>query len=438
MADTTLVTIDPVQVTTGIIREMIYSDLVLRSFSLDQLNRDSIAPGLLLARIMRGKLSFALTISRFETFLFYFKTAEDRDKIADVRIRFALVPSMAPQPNLDTALQTELELPTFLANSPRKDIFHFRLADNKLAVISFGNDGKFTMRLPNGPINLSTKDWPLTSIITLIEGIANQIRNNEIGETRPFTIPADPYLGKVLKRLVDSYRKINDITKTKPSNPTVVHLEHHLRKQHPDLVGNYRLSELFSRVLVWIDNQGNLVKDRSKSEAQQLDVETRVIPVGGGHCIRYRFRIPDLLVAGEYHQHFLQAVRSDKHASKFLAVANQWGWDEKDFHSYLDDPEQDRFSLFIRTNRRTKFRKKDRDLVILQGSLAGRTTQLLFEVDFNVNPYPDITITDIEVRDLLGLRFGTEDWQWHQRKALPQQYISRLIRTLRVWQKGII
>ncbi len=67
----------------------------------------------------------------------------------------------------------------------------------------------------------------------------------------------------------------------------------------------------------------------------------------------------------------------------------------------------------------------------------------MFETDFEVEPYPEVTVTDIEVKKLTGFRFENHDWQWAEsspdnpEESLPQQYLLRLLRTLRGWQHGM-
>ena len=441
MSDASLPQIEPAEHVGALIREMVHGDLSLRWKSLSALGKGSLAPTLLFARQLRGKLSLAVSETEEKRLFFFFKTQSDAQRIADIRVRFALAPSMERRARGATASATELEPPIYLIDSGNARQLRLRFTDNRPVAVQFDAADALTVHRSDDRPYDEDEPWPLNLSIGLIDGIAHQSRTNEIGAPRPFVAPDDEILSRVLKKVVHSYRDIVGTLGNITTDKAVSDLNTRLRDWHRDLDGNYRFNELFSRVLVRIGKNGKLVMDHKDDETHQLDVEARFVPVGDSYALRYRFRIPDLLAAGDYHSRFLQAVRQ-KGADDFFRKAasiDDTDWSKEQFRAFLEHSDQDRSALFIRTGRRTRHRKRDRDLVLLRAPLAGRNTELLFETDFEVKPYPEVRVSDMDVKNLLGFRLGDGAWQSSESSSrrLPQLYLSGLLRTLRGWQKGM-
>ena len=445
MPDASLPEINPAEQAGILIREMIRGDLLLRWNSLAELGKGSLAPSILFSRQLRGKLSVALSVSKKKKFFFFFKTHSDTQRIADIRVRFALAPSMEIHTRLASALTTELEPPAYLIDSGNGGQLQLGFSNNRPIAIQFHVDNDFTVHRPGDRPYRKDELWPLSLSIAIIDGIADQSRDNETGSPRPFIVPDDEILSRVMKKVVLSYRDIISTLGGLFDDETISELDKRLREKHPDLGGNYRFNELFSRVLVRIGENGKLSVDGKNAEVHQLDVEARLITVGENYALRYRFRIPDLLASGEFHRSFLQSVRNSRPADDFCNKCNAVigeKWSSEEFRAFLLHFNQDRCALFIRTGRHIGQKKKDRNLVLLRGPLAGRDTELLFEAEFQVEPYPRVTVNKIEVKDLVGFRLGDGSWQWGKStpefsESLPQLYVGGLLGTLRGWQKGM-
>lgn len=469
MADPAPQRIDPPAVIDGLVRDLVRGDQALRRASLMPvaLGLTLGHPAVLLAPRMHGKLSFIVSTSQEKRLLFLFKTDANSDRLADIRVRFTLTPSMAPAATTRaSAIAVELEPPTYLLDSGDADRLHLDLHGPLEAQVTFLTAKRLRVRLSDDATSHDTAAvWPLEVSMALIDGIAEHARNDQTGPPRPFEPPADAVLTDILRTIVDGYHQVIGNLNSELKSGSVSRANDALRTLHPDLGANYRFAELFSRVLVWIGKDGKVALDRAPADGHQLDVEARLLPLADNYALRYRFRIPDLVAGGDYHQHFLRAVRETDHTNDFFKHSRKVPgkrWTAEVFRAFVDHAQQDASALFVRIGRgadTTHRRKpgplaaansdfhdeeivtrdnKDRNLVVLRGPLAGQWTELLFETRITVSAYPEIEVTGIDVVALIGFCGGATAWQPQTSGAdLPKQYVTRLLLTLRGWQRGM-
>jgi hypothetical protein len=422
-----------VETTRDVILAMIRGDLLLRQESLDGLNASTILPTIFFAREMRGKLSFVVKVSESEKFLFGLFKEEREESVADLRINFALAPSVETASAGREQLSVMFAPPPFLMPAADPDQLSLLLYNDDLLFVAFTPTNRATLRLQNGRVLPASASWPVSIGVELLKTLAAWNRSGKTGAPQPYNISETSILGNLLQKIVEGHHLITDELTEKPSDNNIVTADRQLSKIHPELGGGYRLSSMQARLLVQLDQNGEVLSDLEDPNWHQIDIVIRITPVGGGYEISLAINPPDILVNGPYHRTFLSAIREMKTRERLHdRLKDTLPITAEAFRDYLNDPVHDQRAVFARIDR------NDLDLVLLEGTIEGQSVQLLYEIKFKVTAYPMVEVTDVSDIQLLGTQTGSNEWTGtFSKREAGRLYFERFFRILRIWQAGI-
>lgn len=411
---------------------MMRGDLALRQISLGHLGRPGRFPGILVAREMRGKLSFVVRLSQTEELLFGLFEDERHDTVADIRLRFALRPTPDPViAPLDRPGMAFLP-PPFLENPGDPAQLRVRLRRGHALAVRFRDGDTPLLQDDSGAVFDGAQTWPTALLVDLLDTLASWLRTRQAGAPQPFVIPAGTGLGRLLQETVAGFRLILDRFDGEPRDERLAALEEALTTVHPALGGGYHVPVLLARLLVQLDAHGDLVTDLDDPDWQQFDIEVRLVPNVGRPVLHFMMHPPDFLTDGDYHSSFLAALRAPEVAAPLRDELDRPDVDEAAFTDFLHDPEQERASLFVR------IRRDDLDLVLLRGGLQGVAARLLYQMRFEVTPYPEVRVQRVADIRLLAAEVGAQTRDGRASRQPAQRYFERFFRALRVWQTGMI
>lgn len=411
---------------------MMAGELALRQVSLRHLGAPRLFPGILVAPEMRGKLSFVVRLSQTEEFLFGLFEEQRGDTVADVRLRFAVRPT--PEPVLVPFDRSGVLFvpPPFLEPPGEPGLLRLWLHSGQLLQVRFGADETMALHDENRVLVDAAQEWPTALLVELLETLAAWLRTRRSGTPRPFVVPTGTILGRLLHQVIDALQRILDNFDGEPADRDTRALDAELTAIHPAFGAGYHLQTLLAQLLVQLDAHGDLVTDLADPDWQQFDIAVRVVPNAGRHDVQLAMHPPDFLTAGAYHGSFLTAIRAPAVTAELARALDRPDLDEAAFAEYLHDPWQDRASLFVR------IRRDDVDLVLLHGRLRGEATRLLYEMRFEVTPYPEVHVRRVTDIRLLAAAVGAQSWDDRASSEPGQRYFRRFLRALRVWQTGML
>ena len=423
-----------VETTRNLILTMIRGDLLLRRMSIDSFNASMIFPAIFFAREMQGKLSFIVQLEESRKFLFGLFKHEREQSVADLRLHFALHPSVEAAVSAREQLSLMFAPPPFLMPPEEPDQLCLKLYNGDLLFITFTPTNGVALQLQDGKLLPPSKPWPVSFGVGILKTLAVWIRTRDAGSPQPFAISDTSILGSLLHEIIEGYYLIADVLAGKPSDESLITADRQLRQIHPELGGGYRLSSMRARLLVQLDQNGELLSDLDDPNWHQIDIEIQITPAKGGHEIRIAIHPPDILVSGTYHRTFLAAIRTKKTREKLYdKLKDTLPITSTAFQSYLNDPVHDQRAVFARIDR------DDIDLVLLEGPLEGQTVRLLYQIKFEVTDYPEVEVTKVSDILLLGNQIGTNEWTGtFSKSASARLYFERFIRILHIWQAGIL
>jgi hypothetical protein len=323
--------------------------------------------------------------------------------------------------------------PPFLMPAENPDLLNLQLYNGDLMIIAFTPTNRASLRFEDGRLLRASQSWPVSIGVDLLETLAAWNRTGKTGAPQPYNISDTNILGNLLQEIVKGHHLIADELTEKPSDKNLISDDRQLSKIHPEIGGGYRLSSMQARLLIQLDQNGEVLSDFEDLNWHQIDIEIRITPMGGGYEIRLAIHPPDILVSGPYHRTFLSAIRNKKTRERLHdQVKGTLPITAEAFRDYLNDPVHDQDAVFARIDR------NDLDLVLLKGTIEGQTVQLLYEIRFKVSAYPAVEVTDVSDILLLGHQTGSNGWTGiFSKKEASRLYFERFFRILRVWQAGI-
>lgn len=421
-----------------IVEDMIRADLLMRKTSLLQEGTRDLWPCVQLTSRMSGKISFTVDGIEQHGFLLGLFRKEREETLADIRFEFNIRPSLAGSQSavLDPLLYY---LPPPILKNPAQ-------AGSKLGIAL--QSGRTLEALPqrNGGFNFVLIDSGRESrqevisvelIADFIETTAAWLKSGKKGERLRFKIPGPDWrLGKLIGAVINEFGRLIDMLDGEPDNIELNNLNLWLKNIHPHIGADFKIDRLLSRLLVQLDEKGDLILKRNQrrpseenAKWQQFDVLVSLEPRMKNYEIVLSMFPPDFLVQGDTHKAFTDVLKEDGNIKRLWeSQEKNPGFSDAEIRDFLTSAEY----YFIRIN------GDDKDIVFMKGEHGNTLLQFFYIMDFKVKPYPDqkeIRVTGMEL-----IAWKKDDSQWRQEKAIPdpvKEYVNKFISVLMLWQQGV-